>query len=99
GDRYRRPFPTRRSSDLMMTIFQRPSKMRNAPSTPLAAMSGVTSASLPVGAYLTFLYVLAIQAVYPYVAGIPDRNLEGAHEPALTSEEHTSELQSRVALV
>ena len=43
----------------MMTIFQRPSSIRNAPSTPRAAMSGVTSSSLPVGEYPTFLSVLA----------------------------------------
>ena len=44
----------------MMIIFQRPSRMRNAVSTPLAAMSGVTSSGLPVGEYPTFLSVLAI---------------------------------------
>jgi hypothetical protein len=32
-----------------ITIFQRPSRIRNALSIPLAAMSGVTSSSLPVG--------------------------------------------------
>ena len=37
----------------MITIFQRPSRIRNAASTPRAAMSGVTSSSLPVGEYPT----------------------------------------------
>ena len=47
-----------------MTIFQRPSSIRKASSTPLAAMSGVTSLNLPVGEYPTFLSVLAISSAY-----------------------------------
>jgi hypothetical protein len=46
-----------------MTIFHRPSSIRNAVSIPAAAMSGVTSASLPVGEYPTFLCVLAMREV------------------------------------
>src|ERR1700724_4623491 len=43
-----------------MTIFHRPSSIRDAASIPEAAISGVTSSSLPVGEYPTFLCVLAI---------------------------------------
>ena len=43
----------------IITIFQRPSSMRNAHSIPRAAMSGVTFSSLPVGEYPTFRCVLA----------------------------------------
>jgi hypothetical protein len=43
----------------IITIFQRPSSMRNAHSIPRAAMSGVTFSSLRVGEYPTFRCVLA----------------------------------------
>src|ERR1700735_5341429 len=47
-----------------MTIFHRPSSIRNAVSIPEAAISGVTSSSLPVGEYPTFLFALAISVVW-----------------------------------
>src|ERR1044072_7888875 len=48
-----------------ITIFQRPSSIRSTAPMPAAAISGVTSASLPVGEYPTFRLVLAMAAAYP----------------------------------
>src|SRR5260370_1674128 len=48
----------------IITIFHRPSSIRNTVSIPEAAISGVTSSSLPVGEYLTFLLVLATSVVW-----------------------------------
>src|SRR5262245_22625034 len=56
-----------------ITIFHRPSSMRSAASTPRAAMSGVTSSSLPVGKYPTFLCVLAIRTVWHQIWAYPNR--------------------------
>ena len=60
----------------MMTIFQRPSSMRKAVSIPAAAMSGVTSPSLPVGEYPTFLFVLAMSIVWPRICPLEWNRME-----------------------
>src|SRR5207247_11365582 len=82
-------FPTRRSSDLIDSPLQRMLNglicTANTPGTP----GHITFGNVPAGNH----------AVIVYLVGIPLQFQDGDYWSGIRSEEHTSELQSRVDIV
>src|SRR5207247_11068949 len=89
-------FPTRRSSDLSQrqtgVATVRPAFHRESLSLKARVIRGIVAVGLMTGAFLAASP--AAQAARPTIYVIPSNGIFG-----LRSEEHTSELQSRVDLV